>query len=160
MTTLRDHLSRVSTYNRDANAIVLDALAALDDPPSKAVAALQHVLATEQTWLGRLSGRVREFPLWGSPDLETCRGWADASERLRAFVAGLDDGQLAATFSYKNLAGTPRENQVAAVVQHVLLHSAQYRGEVLGALASAGHTPPDVDFIFWESGDPRFPGSR
>jgi uncharacterized damage-inducible protein DinB len=157
MTTLQAHLARIAEYNRDANAVLLTALSALDDPPEKAVAAFQHVLATEQTWLGRLTGQVRDFPLWGTPDLETCREWAGASEQLRAFVAALDDGQVAGTFSYRNLAGTARENEMAAVIQHVMLHSAQYRGEALGAMASAGHTPPDVDFIFWDSGDPRFP---
>jgi uncharacterized damage-inducible protein DinB len=156
MTAVHAHLARLATYNRDANAVLLRALSVLDAPPEKAVAAFQHVLATEETWLGRLTGQAGDYPLWGTPDLVTCRAWAEASERLREFVAGLEEGQLAGMFRYRNLSGAERENELAAVIQHVMLHSAQYRGEALGAMAAAGHAPPDVDFIFWDGGDPRF----
>jgi uncharacterized damage-inducible protein DinB len=59
-------------------------------------------------------------------------------------------------FEYRDLRGNPHTTRWHDVLQHVLVHSAQYRGEALGLVAAAGLPVPDIDYLFYVRGDARF----
>jgi hypothetical protein len=54
------------------------------------------------------------------------------------------------SFQYRNYSGQPFEDAVSEVLEHTLLHSAQYRGEAAGLSNAAGIQMPDLDYIFWK----------
>ncbi len=157
---MREFLRRSFQYNAWANATLLAALEAGRDVPVKAIAAYQHILETEQTWFARMMGEASpNVPLWDGPDLARCREWtADLIARVDYFFAHLDDAGLVHTFTYQNSKGTQFSDRVDLVLNHVLVHSAQYRGEAAGFAIAGGVAVPDLDLIFWHrNGAPAAP---
>lgn len=158
---LAANLRRQATFNREANSIAVRALEQRGEPNLRALAALRHVFETELVWLRRLTGgdaNVAQFPQLEAyeTELATCHRWlTEASEGMERFAMELDDSRFDKAFEYHNLSGQPRSNFMSNVLQHVFLHSAQYRGEALGHLAVTGRVP-DVDFIFYAGGEARF----
>ncbi len=148
---VEQHFLRLCRWDPWANATVLAALDASGGHPLKALAAFQHALAAELTWLGRIGGDPDCFmPLWGEPSLPLCYDWnAQAAEQLAALAPSLTSERLDATFHYNNSRGQPFSNPVGEVLLHMFMHSSQYRGEAAGLLSAAGHTVPDLDLIFW-----------
>ena len=158
--TLASHLRTVATFNRTANEIVLAALRSRAEDPS-ALASCRHVFEAEMVWYRRLSGgdaNVALFPVLGeyAMELAICADWlAEASFGLERYATELPEEAFGDDFTYHNLSGQPRSNLLANVLQHVFLHSAQYRGETLGKLAPTGPVP-DIDYIFYVTGEARF----
>ncbi len=158
---MREFLRRSFRYNSWANATLLEAFEAGQNVPMKAVAAFQHVFETEQTWFARMMGEVTpNVPLWGTPDLARCREWAgDLIARTEYFFAHLEEAALSHTFSYQNSKGTQFSDRIDLVLNHLLVHSAQYRGEAAGFAIAAGVAVPDLDLIFWHrNGSPAAAG--
>ena len=148
---------RLCKWDAWANRQVLETLRACGGEPRNALAAFQHVLATELTWLDRMDGDATAFlPQWAEPSLERCQEWfGRSSARLQALATKLADGYGESAFPYKNSTGTPFVGQVDEILTHVFMHSSQYRGEAAGFLNAAAHRVPDLDLVFWmRSGEP------
>jgi uncharacterized damage-inducible protein DinB len=136
--------------NQSGNQTVLDALRERGGQPQAALAAFQHVLETELRWTRRMHGDSTPVPLWGPPSLEQCEQWlTDANAELDALAARLSEEELARTFSYQRSQGDAYTNTVGEALLHMLLHSAQYRGEAMGFLNAEDAQVPDTDFIFF-----------
>ena len=143
-------------YNNWANALLYRELTA-KHAPEGARRAMQHVFETELTWSGRILGL-------GNPKLEL---WARVSEQLRSewlrtarrqmeqVSFAESPGRFERLFRYQTYSGEEHEDSVGEVLEHTLIHSAQYRGEAAGLSNAAGIQMPDLDYIFWQrSGEP------
>ena len=148
--SLAETLHPVARWNAWANGQVMETLRTSGGQPAAALAAFQHVLAAELTWLRRMGGESdANLPLWGPPDLGQCGRWLEEAGRLVALVASLDERERSRSFTYRNSSGREFTDALEPVLLHVFLHSSQYRGEAAGLLNAAGHRVPDLDFIFW-----------
>lgn len=153
---MSESLGRRYRYNAWANETLAGALAH-GEPPEKAVHAYGHVQEAEIIWTRRILGREgANVPLWGKPSLEQAAVWhVEASRAFALILAGILEESLPTTFSYSNSRGTYFTNNVEEILEHVLLHSAQYRGESAGFAVAGGLEVPDLDFIAWlRSGEP------
>jgi uncharacterized damage-inducible protein DinB len=153
---MSESLQRRFRYSAWANETLAGALAH-GEPPEKAVHAYGHVQETEIIWTRRILGRENpNVPLWGKPSLDQAAEWhVEASQAFALILAGLVDGTVGPAFSYKNSKGTAFTNNVEEILEHVLLHSAQYRGESAAFAIAAGMQVPDLDFIAWlREGEP------
>lgn len=140
-------------WNGWANSTVFATLETSDGQPEKALAAFQHVLETEVTWLRRIAGHpapnVRQ---WDNPSMDLCRVYLAETTEL---AAAIDEASLDAEFSYQNSRGDTFTDRAGEALTHMLLHSSQYRGEAAGFLNAAGHRVPDLDLVFWRrAGEP------
>lgn len=143
---------RLARWDRWANRLVLDVLRTSAGEPSDALAAMQHTLETEVTWLRRIEAAGDPNPpLWTEPSLAQCEAYArEAEERLARVAADLDTARLGGTLSYANSRGDEFTNVVADALLHMFMHSMQYRGEAAAFLNAAGRRVPDFDLIFWQ----------
>jgi uncharacterized damage-inducible protein DinB len=147
---LAEELGLMCRWDTWANRQVLGTLRASNGAPVEALAAFQHVLAAELTWVRRIEGAPDGWAeLWGEPLLTTCEQWAAEAAAALARLAARDDEAWEATFSYRNSSGREFVDSVARTMLHTLTHSAQYRGEASGFLNHSGHRVPDVDYILW-----------
>ena len=110
-----------------------------------------HILATDAGWRGALETGQRPAPLAGQdfPDLASLRsGLADEESAWDALLANLDDGALE---SEAVLRSGDRTMRVARwrVLQHLVLHGMQHHAELAQLLTAVGHSPGDLDFIFF-----------
>jgi uncharacterized damage-inducible protein DinB len=137
-------------FDQSANATVFESLRRRGGEPPKALAAFQHVLEAELIWLHRLRGDAISIPLWGPASLDQCEQWlSESSRELDALAGRLSDEMLASTFSYRTSRGDDLHNNTGEIVLHMLLHSAQYRGEAMGFLNANGASVPDAEFILY-----------
>ena len=135
-------------YNNWANATLYANLTAKGAPES-ALRAFQHVLETELTWSSRILGLGNpKLTLWAQVPAEERDRWAlTARQQMERVAAGESADGFTRTFQYRTYADQPFEDAVAEVLEHTLIHSAQYRGEAAGLSNAAGVQMPDLDYI-------------
>jgi uncharacterized damage-inducible protein DinB len=148
-------------YNQWANAKILQAaanvtqeqyLAPASFPHGGLQGTLVHTLFAEWLWRQRWNGtspairfRLEEFPTFES--LYT--RWAQEEKQLLDFVDGLTDERLNNTFNYTNTSGKPFTRILWQAMAHVVNHGTQHRTEAAAMLTELGHSPGDIDFIYF-----------
>jgi uncharacterized damage-inducible protein DinB len=127
-----------------ADREVLAALRA--HPDAEALRLFGHLLAAEHVWLSRLEGREPRQAVWPSLALADCE--AMVGENAGGYAAYLAAGpDLDAPISYRTSRGDAWTTPARDILTQVLLHGAYHRGQIARALARAGATPPNTDFI-------------
>jgi uncharacterized damage-inducible protein DinB len=156
-----DELRRLFDYNRWANVRLLDVAAALsaeelgrdlESSFPSVLATLVHGLGAEWIWLERWKGTSpTAFP--DPADLASVAAvrarWNEVWEDQRAFVAGLDDGDVARPVTYRLFSGAVDTRPLGELLRHVVNHATYHRGQVVTMLRQLGKTPPPTDYIRW-----------
>jgi uncharacterized damage-inducible protein DinB len=136
-----------------ADARVLEALPA--DAAPEAWREFAHILGAEETWLARLEGRTPRTAVWPDAAPGEVRASMQATHAAyRAYLAALEDPDLAAPVSYTNSAGQPFTSSVADILLQAALHGQYHRGKVSLLLRQGGRAPAPVDFIAFVRGAP------
>jgi len=142
------YLQRLFSYDDWANREVLPALEASNDPPAQALRLLAHILSAERLWLERLQIQPQTHPVWPEFTLAQCRREVEDLYRLwDSYLFALGDADLAVSIAYKNTKGESWTSRKDDVLQHVIIHSAHHRGQIVALLRASGQTPPCIDFI-------------
>lgn len=110
-------------------------------------AMLVHTLNAERNWRHGWAGRGRPTPLRAAdfPQAASLTArWREEEAAMRAYLGSLSDDALrdAATF------GCP----LWQVIAHVAFHGMQHRSEAAMLLTHFGHSPGDIDMVFWLDG--------
>lgn len=157
------HVQTLLEYNYWADRRVLAAAAGLSAEQYVAAhpglsfgsvrGSLVHVLMAEHTWRRRLQDGVSERSPITEADLPTLAAlqqrWDAEEQAFRTFAAGLTDAALAADLHYTATNGTAYATPLWQVVTHVVNHGTQFRAEAAVALSALGHSPGDLDFIYY-----------
>ncbi len=148
-------------YNQWANAKILNAAASVTHgtiPRARFLSSrrlarnLVHALSAEWIWRTRWEGtsptqllKPEEFP-----DVQSLRArWADEETRLMNFVNNVSEERLNSTFDYTNTSGKPFTRILWQAMAHVVNHGTQHRTEAAAMLTDLGHSPGDIDLIFF-----------
>jgi uncharacterized damage-inducible protein DinB len=120
---------------------------------------IEKLMAGEWFLLERWQNRpARARKMDQTPDFADLRGLAEETDaELREFVAGLSGDDLARVFNYPTTEGNPNSQPYWQMIQHVVNHSTQYRGQVTTLLRQSGKTPVATDLILYyreKSGKP------
>lgn len=145
---LVEHLSRLFAYDDWANREVLAALQSAKPVPARSVGWLAHIFAAERLWLERLESRRQSLPVWPEFNLERCATQAvELPAMWKVYLAGINEGDLDRSITYKNSKGEPWTSKVEDVLLHVITHSGYHRGQIAADMRGAGFTPAYTDFI-------------
>ncbi len=68
---------------------------------------------------------------------------------MRGFLARLKDEDLLRVVSYKNTKGRPLAYPLWQLMAHVVNHGTQHRAEAAAMLTELGHSPGDVDLVYF-----------
>ncbi len=149
-------------YNYWATRLILKAAAGLSSQQFTAPARLSfgslrgtlvHTYGTEHLWRLRCQERNSPSSLVTEaefPDLASLRqAWEQEESAMRAYLATLSDDDLQRSIHYTNTRGVPYETVLWQILAHVVNHGTQFRSEAGVALTEFGHSPGDVDFIFF-----------
>lgn len=148
-------------YNQWANAKILNAAIGLTDEQYLAPASfphgglrgtLVHTLGAEWIWRRRWEGtspatllKAEEFPTF-----ESLRArWAVEEKHLINFVEVLTDEKLNSLFHYTSTKGKPFTRILWQAMAHVVNHGTQHRAEAAAILTELGHSPGDLDLIYF-----------
>jgi uncharacterized damage-inducible protein DinB len=146
-------LTRLYAHAAWADSLMCDAV--LREPQEDSYRELAHVIAAEEAWLARITGRVPGVALWPQP---TPTALATLVEQVHAGYADLLARQtpqsLDETVSYTNSAGREFDTPLGEILLHVALHGQYHRGKVNLLLRQRGATPVPTDFIGYVRGVP------
>jgi uncharacterized damage-inducible protein DinB len=135
-------------YDDWANRESLASLKSSDVPPTRSLKLMSHVIAAEHVWLDRLKQDKQSIAVWPELNLEECEAHlADLSRSWQEYINGLGDDGYSRQISYTNSKGDVWANKVEDTLLHVLMHSAQHRGQIALDLRASGQTPAYTDFI-------------
>lgn len=155
-----EHARALVAYNWWANRKVLDAAAGLSreelDRDTGATfgsigANLRHQASVEMGWHSVLARIELQRPegLQAEAPMEDIQSWFDESrKRLQEYVAGLTDAAMDTELTATR-GGTTYRWPAWQVLAHLMNHSAHHRAETGVALAAAGQSPGDMDFIYF-----------
>ena len=149
-------------YNYWANARILRSAAQVSTEQLRAPFAvsfgslrgtLVHILGTEIVWRMRCHEGYSLPALPAEqqyPDLASIQQhWAAEETIMRAYVASLNDAVLNGVLKYKTTRGVPSENVLWQLLAHVVNHGTQFRSEAGVVLTALGHSPGDIDLIYY-----------
>jgi uncharacterized damage-inducible protein DinB len=115
-----------------------------------------HIGAAQVAWLLRWqqgANPVSTVELQGADTLDRLRERMERSHAdLQEYIAGLTDERLDTVLYYRDSRGNEAERPLWQLMVHVANHGTYHRGETAGALTDLGHSPGDLDFVFWELG--------
>jgi uncharacterized damage-inducible protein DinB len=154
-----DSLLLLGDYNAHANQQVLAVAAQLsadqlvqEASPSHGTVRelLIHMLGGERYFLAACQGsafRPEEFESLATLD-EICEYWQRLAREVHAFIAGLDDMDVARD---QAIALGPQEYHFPLWQWFAgsFAHSAQHRGELSIVLTKLGHPLPDIDMLVY-----------
>lgn len=148
-------------YNQWANAKILNAsanvtqdqyLTAASFPHGGLRGTLVHALFAEWIWRNRWEGtsptqrlKAEDFPTIESLHIR----WLEEEKQLMKFAEDVTDAQLSHTFSYTNTSGKPFTKILWQAMAHVVNHGTQHRTEAAAILTDFGHSPGDIDLIYF-----------
>lgn len=157
-------LQHLYAHNEWANNIILDRAAELTDDELRdsggasfdsILASLAHIGAAQFGWHDRwIKGldsnvSVREIQL--SDSFDGVRGMFTSSHAgIRDFLGSATEEQLDSDLVYQNSDKVQFQRVLWQILVHVANHSAYHRGEIALMLSRLGHSPGDLDFIYWE----------
>jgi uncharacterized damage-inducible protein DinB len=143
---MRDYYARLFRYTEWADRRVLAALRANPAAGPDALPLFAHVLAGEHVWLSRLNGVATRIEVWPQLALDECEAViAENAAGYAAVVAATAD--FGATVHYRTLAGVEYDTAVGDILTHVVTHGGYHRGQVAKAIARAGGTAANTDFM-------------
>lgn len=115
---------------------------------------LVHALFAEWIWHMRWEGMspTERLKPEDFPTFEALRArWAEEEVHLMAFVENVTDHQLNSTLAYKNTQGVPHERILWQMMVHLVNHGTQHKTEAAAMLTEFGHSPGDIDMIYFFS---------
>jgi uncharacterized damage-inducible protein DinB len=158
---LSELINTLYQYNAWANSRILDTTALLS--PEQFLASrgasyasvrdtLVHTLSGQWIYLARWKGSS-PHAMWDAqlfPDLASLRPrWDEIEGETRAFVAELNDAQLARIVAYTNTEDERWAYPLWQQMLHQVNHATQHRSEVAVMLTQFGCSPGWLDFLYF-----------
>lgn len=160
--SLQSHYRTLFNYHFATTARLMDQVAKLGDTAYRQHAGygrgsihdlLLHLLRTDCSWRRGLQIGEQEAGLNAEDfgDLATLReGVAQEAAAWQAYLTGLDDAQIEGAMEMTGLNGDVYTFVLWRILQHVLLHGMQHHAEIAALLSMHGHSPGDIDFLFYQ----------
>ena len=116
-------------------------------------ATLAHIMAAQWVWRHRFIKGESPTSLYDFNEFQSREELLGAfhieRDRWRPFLASATQEQLDAPISWKNTRGDAATKPLWLGLTHVVNHSTQHNSEIAQALTDFGHSPGNIDLIFW-----------
>ncbi len=114
---------------------------------------LFHILRTDYAWrisCQTLKPAVEPLLLENFPDLQAIHSrWEEEQQAMLAYLSGLSSDEIEGVIQLTDRRGNLHQFKLWRVLVHVILHAMQHHSEAAALLTQYGHSPGDLDFIFY-----------
>lgn len=118
---------------------------------------LLHLVDTQQGWLAWWDGSFSAEEAYrlklnsaDFPDLPALRTiWEKVEQATQAFASGLSDEDVIRVYAQTLPNGADFRMPLWQMMLHVANHGTQHRSEVAAMLTSLGHSPGNLDLLFY-----------
>lgn len=118
---------------------------------------LFHLIRAHKSWLSWWDASLTsdessdlKLEVEDYPDLNSVRAlWAGVSRQTAAFTSSLQDADVARVYTDTDEDGEPEALILWHMMVHVVNHGTQHRSEVAAMLTDFGHSPGNLDMIFY-----------
>lgn len=123
---------------------------------------LAHIAGAQEIWHSRFAHGKNPSAIAEVQNAKTLAAVKEAFTRnhlaLREYLGNLIEQDVDRTLYYQNSAGDPYDRVLWQLLVHLVNHGTHHRGEAAAALSAFGHSPGDLDFVYWERHREDFPG--
>jgi uncharacterized damage-inducible protein DinB len=157
MKSMADRFRDWYEYERDCNA---KTIAMIESVPAerraepqfqKAIDKMAHLVSARRRWLHRM-GHWPEAPAIfpkGTRVDELAKLVADTEAAWVAYLARLNDQDLARTFEWQAVDGKRYRWDLEGMLTQVFGHAWYHRGQIASLVADLGGKAVDTDYLFW-----------
>lgn len=163
---LAETLRQFYAYNSWATRRVLNAAARLTPEQLHAPGSaghgsirdtLIHLMLAQRGWMSWWDGSLSAEESYGLkmdpadyPDVPTLQvAWSEIERQAAAFVATLDDDGTQRRFEWSLPDGRSWGMPLWGMMLHVANHGTQHRSEVAAMLTATGHSPGNLDLLYF-----------
>jgi uncharacterized damage-inducible protein DinB len=146
-----EELHQQIAFERWANRAQVESLATVAAPSEDLLRITWHLLAAIENWLSRIEGIPPAASLdWRTPVLEEVTTLLEEVDTHygRALEA-LSEARLGESVGYTNTAGRRYTNLVGDILEHLMLHSAEHRGQIAREVGRLGGSPVETEYIWF-----------
>lgn len=154
--TMADQARKLIGYNEWANDKLLAACEGLPEAEFAGIASrLQHALGTQVYWHARWmhSDRPGRAIMGEIEQINSFDGLREAYRRshddMRAFGTSLTDAECERTENWWKADGYDATMMLGDTIVQVVNHATQHRSETAVEVSAAGHSPGDLDYLFF-----------
>jgi len=117
---------------------------------------LNHLLATDRIWLGRISGEGHNIPSLDHivcQDFESLRAERIAEdEKLVRIISRVPLSDFGEDLGYISMNGRPQRLPRQLILSHLFLHHAHHRGQIHALFSQTPVVPPALDITYFPLG--------
>lgn len=147
---MNDYFKMMFAYNFWANSRVLESLKNAANAPEPSVKLLSHILAAEELWCCRLTGKTTDMQVFPQFSLAECElRIVQQNETWNKYLADISVAGLSEIITYHNTKGVPFLNTPIDILAHVINHGTYHRGQIAQQLRQSGEIPAATDYIVY-----------
>ncbi|WP_338876052.1 DinB family protein [Spirosoma sp. SC4-14] len=147
---MKNYLVHLLNYELWANLRVIDALETLENPPSRAIAVMGHILSAQHVWLNRIMKETAYVAIWEDIPISWMAETAERQHRkIVSYITTLAEPELLQSFDYATSKGVPYQSTLLDMLTHMSHHAAYHRGQVVQLIRPLLTEAPVTDFIVW-----------
>ncbi len=142
-----ESLRRGADFDLWANQAVLESLSTADTKRGRAI--LGHVHDGVAFWVAQIEGGPLPDNLWEPRSLDALEALVDQAGRMmHRVIESSGEEELSREVSVRDREGRARASYtVGDIIEHLLVHSAEHRGQISDEVGEAGGTAADTGFL-------------
>lgn len=111
---------------------------------------LSHIINAQEVWFYRVINLdINDVGIWTEHPLNELKSKAKNAQQKWIDLIGDHEIDLDTLIHYQNSKGTPYQNPLWQICQHLIIHGQHHRAQISLLLRKCDIAPPPIDYIYY-----------